>query len=120
MPRILPRLAKLVEKDTIQQKNFPFLPKSGKRTKSLFKPALPAPSFHPSHYDRSVLLAPQSPVTNKKDYVQHKRVPPSLSGPGKIVDPKQPDPPRQMTKQEFAWWSNPYRMSKLFLIPSRF
>uniref|UniRef100_A0A8H8CLV2 Uncharacterized protein n=1 Tax=Psilocybe cubensis TaxID=181762 RepID=A0A8H8CLV2_PSICU len=107
MPRILPRLLKKIESQAHKQKFFKFsLPRKRIR-KSLYKPPLQAPSFQPSHHARSILLTPLNPITNAKDYVKHKRIPPSLNKPGK-VDPNDVDPARQMSKDEMRWWANPY------------
>ncbi|KAH9482834.1 hypothetical protein JR316_0004934 [Psilocybe cubensis] len=109
MPRILPRLLKKIESQAHKQKFFKFsLPRKRIR-KSLYKPPLQAPSFQPSHHARSILLTPLNPITNAKDYVKHKRIPPSLNKPGK-VDPNDVDPARQMSKDEMRWWANPYHM----------
>jgi len=106
MPRILPRLLEQIERQANQQQYFDFkLPKKGGL--SLYKPVPPAPSFHPKDHERSILLSPGSPVTESQQYARHKRVPPSQTKPG-AADQAMIDPPRQMTREEFGWWGNPY------------
>lgn len=110
MPRLLPRLAKEIEKQGNEfLKGYPLASAKKKRaTKSLYKAPRAKPSFHPSRYERSILLGPDSPVTFAKDYSHHKRLPPSVSSqPSRSGDVE--DAPRQMTEAEFGWWANPYR-----------
>ena len=109
MPRLLPRLVREVEKHTHQPKNFPFCRPIKNPTKSLYKPPREAPSFHPSHHERSILLATPSPVCDTRAYVRHKRRPPNLVQYG-CVDEESVDPPRQMSDREREWWANPYRV----------
>ena len=114
MPRLLPRLIKEIEKHSGQVQNFP-LKRDKKRRKSLYRPPLPSPSFHPSHHEQSILLADQSPVANAKAYARHKRLPPIMTRPRQTTGEAE-DTQRQMTEKEFGWWSNPYRTSALFCI----
>lgn len=110
MPRILPRLAREVEKHTHKSENFPFCRPIKTPTKpSLYKPPGVAPSFHPSHHERSILLASPSPVCDTRAYVRHKRRPPNLVQHGS-PDKESVDPPRQMSDKEREWWANPYRV----------
>ena len=109
MPRLLPRLVSEIEKR--QDQYFPFTIKK-KRRKSLYRTPLPSPKFHLSHYERSIVLASQSPVTNPKAFIRHKRLPPIMTRPRQSVgEAADDDTQRQMTDKEFRWWSNPYRLS---------
>jgi hypothetical protein len=113
MPRLLPRLIKGIEKHSGQVQHFP-LRRTKNRRKSLYSPPLLSPSFHPSHYERSILLADQNPVANAKAYARHKRLPPIMTRPRQTVEEAE-DMQRQMTDKEFGWWSNPYRTLAFFL-----
>ncbi|KAF9534141.1 hypothetical protein CPB83DRAFT_803814 [Crepidotus variabilis] len=108
MPRLLPRLAKEIEKQGNGfLKCYPITFAKKKRvTKSLYKAPHPKPSFHPSNYEKSILLGSNSPVTFSKDYSHHKRLPPSVSSQPSL--PRDGDAPRQMSQVEFSWWANPY------------
>ncbi|KAF9557239.1 hypothetical protein CPC08DRAFT_56823 [Agrocybe pediades] len=106
MPRIIPRLLEKIERQANQLQYFDFkLPKKGGL--SLYKRVPPQPSFHPRDHERSILLSPGSPVTESKRYARHKRMPPSQTKPG-AVDTNLEDSPRQMKKEEFGWFGNPY------------
>jgi hypothetical protein len=111
MPRILPRLLEKIA----TQKDELWSPLSFPRQspKSLYNIVPPRPSFHPSHYPRSILLAdPETnPITSSRAYNRHKTLPPRprLSRRVKSIS-SQYDSPRQMSDDEFQWWSNPYRM----------
>ncbi|KAF8914076.1 hypothetical protein CPB84DRAFT_1758320 [Gymnopilus junonius] len=102
MARILPRLVGRLERQGKQQTVFPFRAPKRKR-QSLFTPPLPPPSFRPADHPQTILLS------HNIHYVRHKSRPPSLSQP-QISASVPPDPPRQMTPAEFAWWSNPYHL----------
>ena len=106
MPRILPRLNALIEKQASHPKFFPF-PKR-KRRRSLYRPLPPIPSFHPADYPTSILLAPENPITNSWNYERHKTLPPAITPPSSW-DSSHIDNPRGMTSEELQWWSNPYR-----------
>jgi len=108
MVRLLPRLIRIVQSQP-SSLPFRFTNHRLKRPKSLHKPTLPTPSFHP---DFSLLLQPQNPIATPDLYVRHKTLPP------RVFVPKNPqcrageyDRPRQMSAQERQWWSSPYRVS---------
>lgn len=113
MPRILPRLNAQIEKQASHPKIFPF--SKPKRKKSLYRPLPPIPSYHPADHSTSILLAPENPFTNSWIYKRHKTLPPVIT-PQPLRDSSQTDTdsPREMTSEEFRWWSNPYR-ARLFL-----
>lgn len=115
MPRILPRLVRGVGN---KSEDFPFCRPIKNATKSLYKPPREAPSFHPSHHERSILLATPSPVCDTRAYVRHKRRPPNLVQYGPL-DKESVDPPRQMSDREREWWANPYRALCYFFDISR-
>lgn len=110
MPRIIPRLKEQIKKQVNLPTYFPF-PKP-KRKKSLYRPPRPIPSFRPSDYPTSILLAPDNPITSSWDYKRHKTLPPAIIPPS--LDSSQIDKPRVMTSDEFRWWSNPYRAFLFF------
>ncbi|KAF8803674.1 hypothetical protein BYT27DRAFT_7108919 [Phlegmacium glaucopus] len=105
MPRILPRLNAQIEKQASHPKFFP-LPKRERRN-SLYRPLPQIPSFHPADYPTSILLTPANPITNSWNYKRHKTLPPATAPPS-LWDSSQTDKPREMTSDEFRWWSNPY------------
>lgn len=113
MPRILPRL---LQKITSQSLN------ATEKTKAAVKPVrrstasrkrrpqLP-PSFSPFDRKHSILLDPQNPILNARDYVQRKMLPPRVhTQENRVAVDDGDDKPKQMTDQERRWWSSPYRM----------
>ena len=115
MPRIIPRLNEQIKKQANLPTYFPF-PKP-KRKKSLYRPPRPIPSFHPSDYPTSILLAPDNPITSSWVYKRHKTLPPAIIPPAATpssLNSSQIDNPRVMTSEEIRWWSNPYRACLFF------
>ncbi|KAF4602264.1 hypothetical protein EYR40_005469 [Pleurotus pulmonarius] len=108
MPRILPRLRKVIIEGK-ESRTDTLWPRRTNRKKSLYKPIPPRPTFKVSDYKESILLTPGNPVTNSRDYVRHKTIPPRLRLQRHVV-PSSPmnDLPREMTKEERKWWADPY------------
>ncbi|KAF9263551.1 hypothetical protein L218DRAFT_321796 [Marasmius fiardii PR-910] len=109
MPRILPRLLKkLAEKPPQPYEQFKHDSFRVKKI-SLRKPVLPAPSFKPEDYQKSILLSLHNPVVNSDEYIHHKSLPPRKRV-GKRVNVKEHghNIPRNMSREERQWWSSPY------------
>jgi len=110
MPRILPRLLERMGYFKDELWTPLVLPRA--TPKSLYKPVPPRPSFHPAHHPHSILLAPveTNPITSSRVYNRHKTLPPRTRLSRRIKPPPgQYDAPREMSKDELQWWSNPYR-----------
>ena len=111
MPRLLPRLLKaLQETPPLNSKHVaPSRNVGARKRKSLYRPVpVSVPSFDPAGRTRSILLD-ENPVTEKRVFARHKRLPPRVRlGPRPVVH-KEHDVPREMTAQEREWWSSPYR-----------
>ena len=112
MPRLVPRLARVLTNDTDKPKYLSFT-KNRRRKKSLHdaKRIVQPPSFNFRNYDRSILLSEpkQNIVTKSRHYELHKSLPPSIHLPkGALKGKRTKDEPREMTAQERKWWSSPY------------
>lgn len=113
MPRLLPRLLKALQETPLTHTNSKHVAPSqdvgSRKRKSLYRPiTVPLPSFHPAGRTRSILLD-ENPVTDKRAFARHKRLPPRVRlGPRPVVHGEH-DVPREMTTQEREWWSSPYR-----------
>ena len=113
MPRLVPRLARVLTNDTDKPKYLSFT-KNRRRKRSLHDPKriVQRPSFNFRNYERSILLSDpkHNPITNSRHYETHKSLPPSIRLPkGALGGRKAKDRPREMTAQERKWWSSPYR-----------
>ncbi|KDQ29152.1 hypothetical protein PLEOSDRAFT_1063918 [Pleurotus ostreatus PC15] len=108
MPRILPRLRKVILEGSNSRMEISW-PRRKNSKKSLYRPVPPRPTFKAADYKESILLTPRNPVTNSRDYVRHKTIPPRLRLKRRVV-PSSPtnDLPREMTKEERKWWADPY------------
>ncbi|TFK43374.1 hypothetical protein BDQ12DRAFT_674864 [Crucibulum laeve] len=107
MPRILPRLINVINKEANEPKHYPF--RLRPRPKSLHKPVPSRPSFVPADHLRSILLESENPVTISNKYVQHKSLPPRPILPTRAAVRKDEyDQPRAMSDEERSWWSSPY------------
>ncbi|KAJ7781397.1 hypothetical protein B0H16DRAFT_1299588 [Mycena metata] len=101
MPRILPRLVKLPLSG-----NFPF--PEPKNTRTPHRPPRPLHSVLPQDYPRSVLLSEGNVITNSHDYAHHKSPAPLPRRRVTLKTPKTEEPRREMSAQEYKWWSSPY------------
>ncbi|KAJ8463518.1 hypothetical protein ONZ45_g17555 [Pleurotus djamor] len=134
MPRILPRLIKLLTDSSFalnHANETPIWthrpsPKTRKnKRKSLYRVVPPRPSYDASKHERSILLEEGNPITNKNDYVGHKMMPPKVRATGTLgkgkekekeqckegdgeAEEEQWEKVREMTDEERGWWSNPY------------
>lgn len=113
MPRLLPRLLKVLQETPITSSSAKYVPRpqdvSSRKRKSLYRPIpLPLPSFHPAGRTRSILLD-ENLVTDKRVFARHKRLPPRVHLGARLVVHDEHDVPREMTTQEREWWSSPYR-----------
>ncbi|KAG9317596.1 hypothetical protein JVU11DRAFT_1805 [Chiua virens] len=111
MPRLLPRLVKILQETPLTHPSTKHVARSqnvgSRKRKSLYRPIPSLPSFHPVGRTRSILLD-ENPVTDKRVFERHKRLPPRVHlGPRAVVHEEQ-DVPREMTAQEREWWSSPY------------
>lgn len=114
MPRLLQRLVNQLSAPKFRQvdRRIPYAPGSRgrRRPKSLFKPLPPEPSWSPSDRTQSIILDDLNPVIHRKIYEVHKTLPPRLRvSPRQGATTDEYDRPREMTAQERAWWSSPYR-----------
>ena len=108
MPRLLPRLLKALQQT--QLKHVRTQDVGSRKRKSLYRPAPASPSFHPGGRTRSILLD-ENPMTDKRVFARHKRLPPRVRiGPRPVILDEY-DVPREMTTEEREWWSSPYRTS---------
>lgn len=112
MPRLVPRLLRIISREESLEKTYPFDIRIFRcRPKSLVNPNPPKPSFHPAKYPRSILLtsAPLNPITRSRFYFRHKSLPPRIYLPKRpIARANEHDRPRQMSEDERRWWANPY------------
>ncbi|KAG8218782.1 hypothetical protein J3R82DRAFT_4457 [Butyriboletus roseoflavus] len=112
MPRLLPRLLKALQETPLTHSNSKRVARSqdvgSRKSKSLYRPVtVSLPSFHPAGRTRSILLD-ENPVTDKRVFARHKRLPPRVHlGPRPVVHGEH-DVPREMTTKEREWWSSPY------------
>lgn len=109
MPRLLPRLLKALQETSSTSTHVPRSQnvRVGKR-KSLYRPMpVSLPSFHPAGRTRSILLD-ENPVTDKRVFTRHKRLPPRVRLGLRLAMHEEHDVPREMTTQEREWWSSPY------------
>lgn len=112
MPRILPRLRKVISEGGSGPRTDILWPRRRNSKKSLCKPVPPRPTFKVADYKESILLTPGNPITNSRDYVRHKTVPPRLRLKRRVVAASPTNNlPREMTKEERKWWADPYRKS---------
>lgn len=110
MPRLLPRLLKVLQETPLTQSSSKHVTRSQNvKRKSLYRPIpLTLPSFHPAGRTHSILLD-ENPMTDKRVFARHKRLPPRVRlGPRPVVR-NEHDVPREMSTQEREWWSSPYR-----------
>lgn len=118
MPRLLPRLLKALQETPSNAKRVPLSRHVGAcKRKSLYRP-IPghSPPFQFAGRTRSFLLE-ENPVTDKRAFKRHKRLPPRVRlGSGPLVHGEH-DVPREMTTQEREWWSSPYRTCDRLFLP---
>ena len=110
MPRIIPRLLRVISQHSEVHKTYPFDIRSRRsRPKSLLRPCPPI-SPRPASYPRSILLD-STLITRSRDYVRRKSLPPRIYVPKRAKARKtEYDRPRQMNEDERRWWANPYCM----------
>ena len=122
MPRLLPRLLKALQEAPLTHMNSKRVARSRNvgpcKRKSLYRPMpISLPSFHLAGRTRSILLE-ENPVTDKRVFTRHKRLPPRVRLGPRPVLPNEDDVPREMTTQEREWWSSPYRAFHHFFLRS--
>ncbi|KAJ3550632.1 hypothetical protein NMY22_g351 [Coprinellus aureogranulatus] len=123
MPRLAPRLVKIILKEADEPRFLAFS-KPFKRRKSLHDPLqlLEAPAVHFKNHERSILLSDSvpNPITNSRAYELHKSLPPVVFLPkGAKSKEGEADKPREMTEQERKWWSSPYCGFSMFVTRHR-
>ena len=122
MPRLLPRLLKALQETPLTHSGSKRVARSqnvgSRERKSLYRPATAVlPSFHPAGRTRSILLE-ENPMTDKRVFARHKRLPPRVRlGPRPVIRDEH-DVPREMTDQEREWWSSPYRACNDSFVPA--
>lgn len=114
MPRLLPRLIRKLTETPPNEPTPRHLASGGYvrlRRKLPCRPASERPSFSAIGRTQSILLDPQSPVTDSRAYLKHKLQPPrvQVSSGGTVSADAGLDTPREMSVQEREWWSSPYR-----------
>lgn len=113
MPRLLPRLIRKLTETPPNEPTPRHLASGGYvrlRRKLPCRPASERPSFSAIGRTQSILLDPQSPVTDSRAYLKHKLQPPrvQVSSGGTVSADAGLDTPREMSVQEREWWSSPY------------
>jgi len=109
MPRLLPRLLKI-----LQDASQPNAPSNGytsyKKRVSMKRHVPVTPSFTSDGRTQSILLDEANPITEGHLYDRHKSLPPRVRLPRPLLDTGEHDRPREMTEEEREWWSSPYRL----------
>ncbi|KXN86374.1 hypothetical protein AN958_10236 [Leucoagaricus sp. SymC.cos] len=111
MPRLLPRLTRIIQAHPENNQIFPFDVRKHRprRPKSLHRPTSPNPPFDPDAHPQSILLESENPIATPRKYFRHKTLPPRVFVPQNARHREgEYDKPRQMTEEERKWWSSPY------------
>ncbi|KAG0709498.1 hypothetical protein DFH29DRAFT_792915 [Suillus ampliporus] len=107
MPRLLPRLLKILQ-DAPQLNPARNGYTRYKKRVSMKKPVPETPSFTSAGRTHSILLDDANPITEGHLYDRHKSLPPRVRLLKPLQDTGEHDHPREMTEEEREWWSSPY------------
>ncbi|KAG1780133.1 hypothetical protein EV702DRAFT_761806 [Suillus placidus] len=107
MPRLLPRLLKI-----LQDAPEPSTSSNGytryKKRVSMKNTIPETPTFTAEGRTHSILLDDANPITEGHLYNRHKSLPPRVRLVKPLQDTGEHDRPREMTDEEREWWSSPY------------
>lgn len=107
MPRLLPRLLKILqdapEPITLSNRHTRY-----KKRVSMKNANPGTPTFTSEGRTHSILLDDANPITEGHLYNRHKSLPPRVRLVKPLQDIGEHDHPREMTDEEREWWSSPY------------
>ncbi|KAG2369938.1 hypothetical protein BDR07DRAFT_1447317 [Suillus spraguei] len=107
MPRLLPRLLKILqdapEPITLSNRHSRY-----KKRVSMKNTIPKTPTFTSEGRAHSILLDDANPITEGHLYNRHKSLPPRVRLVKPLQDTGEHDHPREMTDEEREWWSSPY------------
>jgi hypothetical protein len=108
MPRLLPRLLKILQDAPEPNTRSNGYTRYKKRVS--MKNTIPGiPTFSSEGRTHSILLDDVNPITEGYLYNRHKSLPPRVRLVKPLQDTGEHDHPREMTDEEREWWSSPYR-----------
>ncbi|KAG1755833.1 hypothetical protein EDB19DRAFT_1663195 [Suillus lakei] len=107
MPRLLPRLLKILQ-DTPEPNSLSNGYTRYKKRVSMKNTIPETPTFTSEGRTRSILLDNANPITEGYLYDRHKTLPPRVRLVKPLQDTGDHDHPREMTDEEREWWSSPY------------
>jgi hypothetical protein len=108
MPRLLPRLLKILQ-DAPESNTFSSGYTRYKKRVSMKNIIPEAPTFTSEGRTHSILLDNANPIIEGHLYNRHKTLPPRVRLVKPLQDSVEHDHPREMTDEEREWWSSPYR-----------
>lgn len=107
MPRLLPRLLKILQDAPEPNTRSNGYTRYKKRVS--MKNTMPGiPTFSSEGRTHSILLDDVNPITEGYLYNRHKSLPPRVRLVKPLQDTGEHDHPREMTDEEREWWSSPY------------
>ncbi|KAG1820318.1 uncharacterized protein BJ212DRAFT_1567544 [Suillus subaureus] len=107
MPRLLPRLLKILQ-DAPEPNTLSNGYTRYKKRVSMKNTIPETPTFTSEGRTRSILLDDANPITEGHLYNRHKSLPPRVRLVKPLQDTGEHDHPREMTDEEREWWSSPY------------
>lgn len=108
MPRLLPRLLKILQ-DAPESNTLSNGYTRYKKRVSMKNTIPGTPTFTSEGRNHSILLDDANPITEGHLYNRHKSLPPRVRLVKPLQDTGAHDHPREMTDEEREWWSSPYR-----------
>lgn len=107
MPRLLPRLLKILQ--DVSEPNTLSNGYTRYKKRVSMKNTIPGtPTFTSEGRTHSILLDDANPITEGHLYNRHKSLPPKVRLVKPLQDTGAHDHPREMTDEEREWWSSPY------------
>ncbi|KAG2146693.1 hypothetical protein DEU56DRAFT_150776 [Suillus clintonianus] len=107
MPRLLPRLLKILQ-DAPEPSSLSNGYTRYKKRVSMKNTIPETPTFSPEGRTHSILFDDANPITQGHLYNRHKSLPPRVRLVKPLQDTGGHDHPREMTNEEREWWSSPY------------
>ncbi|KAG2158802.1 uncharacterized protein EDB93DRAFT_1076106 [Suillus bovinus] len=107
MPRLLPRLLKILQ-DASEPNTFNNGYTRYKKRVSMKNTIPETPTFTSEGRTHSILLDNANPITDGHLYNRHKSLPPRVHLVKPLQHTGEHDHPREMTNEEREWWSSPY------------